>query len=344
MHSESLKLFRQRNIFVVVETPWREAEQHVAVAGNVPVICSDAHAERFETWHLSVAIDAPQIPSRENENKRFVILLDDLPLFCKMWFYSDLNYAGDLNRYLRLTLTIRDPFRHEWDDTVIPKELQRRFFEPFGCVKGLMEFVVEGQHYPSLERQVREQMAVPYDSPSKCLQEAIKLQELGDQALNRSYPRRAIELYIQSFEKIHIICVGRRRSIWGEVWFDVQFTDGPFKDQHGQVVWLTLRVTLVANIIKAYLDLEDYAEAEFWGMRSIRLMRESAGFNSDEEAEQAMLNSNFPGSMQMGRIYYRTGVAQKALGMVSEARQLLKIAAVYLPDDEAVTRELASIS
>lgn len=309
----------------------------------MPVICSDNHAERFKNWHLSIAIDAPQIPSRDNDNKRFVILVDDLALFCKMWFYSDLNYAGDLNRYLRLTLTIRDPFRQPWDDTVIPKELQRKFFEPFGLVKGLMEFVIVGQHYPSLERQVREQMAIPYDPPSKCLQEATKLQELGDQALNRHDPRRAIELYVRSFEKIHIICSGRRRSIWGDVWFDVQFTDGPFEDQHGQVVRLTLRVTLVANIIKAYLDLEDYEEAEFWGMRSIRLMRESVGFNSDEEAEQAMLNSNFPGSTQMGRIYYRTGIAQKALGMFSEARKLLQVAAVYLPNDEGVTRELASI-
>jgi len=328
---------------VVVETPWREAERHVSIEGNVPIICRDKAAEHFTDHTLAVNIDAPDFQMvEEGENKRFVILLDDLVLFCRMWYYSDLNYAGDLNRYLTLTLTLRQPFAAPYDDTTLPKALQRRIFEPFGLVKGLNDVVVKGKHYQNLEQAMREEMAIPYDTPQKCLEDATKLKEEGNKALKKNNPKRAIELYMQSFEKIHIVCIGRRRSIWGDAWFEVHFTHGPYKDQHGQVVRLMLRVALVANIIKAYLDMEDYEEARFWGMRTINLMREASVWNDDDDRDDPMLN--FPGAAQIGKIYYRTGVAQKALGVKDEARKLLRIAATYLPHDGTVKRELASVS
>ena len=343
VYTESLKIFRQLNHFVIVETPWREAERHVSLESNVPIICRDEAAEHFTDHTLMVDIGAPEFHmGEEGENKRFVILLDDLILFCRMWYYNDLNYAGDLNRHLTLTLTLRQPFAAPHDDTTLPKALQRRIFEPFGLVKGVNEVVVKGKHDQSLEQAMREEMAIPYDTPQKCLEDATKLKEEGNKALAKNNPKRAIELYIQSFEKIHIVCVGRRRSIWGDAWFDVQFTDDPYKDQHGQVVRLMLRVTLVANIMKAYLDMQDYEEARFWGMRTINLMREASGWNTDGEQDEPVLN--FPGAAQIGKIYYRTGVAQKALGMKDEARKLLKIAATYLPHDEIVKRELASVA
>ena len=336
-------MFRQLNIFVRIVTPWREAEEHVAVAGSVPVLCSGDVAERFQNYHLSVEIDAPQVPRRDSDNRAFLVLLDDLPLFCKMWFYSDLNYAGDLNRYLRLTLTVRDPFAQPYDDTAIPKALQRRCFEPFGCVKGLRELRIEGAHHGSLERALRAAQAEPYDAPQKCLQEAMALKEAGNEALGKRDPRRAIELYFASFEKIHIVCVGRRRAIWADAFFETSFSDGPYKDQHGQVVRLNLRVALVANLVKAYLDLEEYEEAEFWGMRAIRLLREATGMNLEEagDTEEAVLN--FAAAEQMGKIYYRTGIAQKALGKKTEAWKLLKVASQYLPHDVSITQELASL-
>lgn len=343
VYTESLKIFRQLNFFVMVETPWREAERHVSIEGNVPIICRGKAAEHFTDHTLAVNIDAPDFHMvDEGENKRFIILLDDLVLFCRMWYYSDLNYAGDLNRYLTLTMTLRQPFAAPYDDTTLSKALQRRIFEPFGLVKGLNDVVVKGKHCQSLEQSMKEEMAIPYDTPQKCLEEANKLKEEGNKALKTNNPKRAIELYIQSFEKIHIVCIGRRRSIWGDAWFDVQLTHDPYKDQHGQVVRLILRVALVANIVKAYLDMQDYDEARFWGMRTIDLMREASGWDSNEEQDEPVLS--FPGAPQIGKIYYRTGVALKALGERGEARKLLKIAAEYLPHDETVKRELASVS
>jgi len=46
----------------------------------------------------------------------------------------------------------------------------------------------------------------------------------------------------------------------------------------------------------------------------------------------------------MGKIYYRTAVAMKALGEKDEARKLLRVAVVYLPGEETVAAELASVA
>ena len=184
---------------------------------------------------------------------------------------------------------------------------------------------------------MRKEMKVPYDSPELCLEEATKLKDAGNAAMRKD-PARAIELYFESFEKIHIICTGRRRSIWGDAWFDRILDGGPFAGEHGQVVRLILRVRLVANIVKAYLDLEDYTMAAFWGMRTIKMMRDATGSEEDEP----MLS--FPAAVEMGKIFYRTAVAYKAQGDTSEARRLLRVAAGYLPRDEAIKRELASVA
>ncbi len=46
----------------------------------------------------------------------------------------------------------------------------------------------------------------------------------------------------------------------------------------------------------------------------------------------------------MGKIYFRTAVAIKALGDKDEARKLLRVAKIYLPNDPLVTAELASVA
>ena len=56
--------------------------------------------------------------------------------------------------------------------------------------------------------------------------------------------------------------------------------------------------------------------------------------------EEAILG--FPAADQMGKIYYRTAVACKMMEDESEARKLLRVAAVYLPRDENVRREIAA--
>ena len=86
------------------------------------------------------------------------------------------------------------------------------------------------------------------------------------------------------------------------------------------------------------MKLEEWEEARFWGMRTITMIRESMGWHDEDELV------DLDAANEVGKIYYRTGVAFKALGDESEARRLLKVAARYLPHDEIVRKELASVA
>lgn len=338
VYYEARKIYRRDNVFVRIETPWPEAQNHVALDGHVPIIATGEQADRFRGYHMAVLIDAPQYQHLTIESRKFVVKLEDLASFTEVWKYSDLSHPY-LNRHLRLTLKLRHPYALPCEQQVIPKAIEQKLLLPFGAVKGLHDIRVEGNHYDSVEKAMREAMAVPYVSPEQCLEDAEKLKTEGNAALQNKDYKRAIQLYEQSFGAVHIICSGRRRSIYGESYFEVVLRSGPFEGQNGRVVRTILRVRLVANIILAYLKLENYEEAHFWGMRSINLVRQSMWGG---EEDQPVLG--FPASNEMGKIYFRTGLACKALDDRSEARKLFKVAAAYLPHDEIVQRELASVA
>lgn len=331
LYYESRKVFRQNNIFVSIETPWPEAQEHVRNDGYVPILITDEQAARFKNQHLSVVIDAPRYQPIQTARK-FIILLDDLPIFTEMWFYSDLSHPG-LNANLRLTLKLQDPYPLPYESRPIPKALQQRLLDPFRMVKGLHEVRVEGERYPSVEKSMKDGMAIPYKSAEECLEEATKLKDAGNEALKTKQYKEAINLYERSFLAIHIVCEGRRRSVWGDEYFHRELRSGPNKGQHGQMVRLVLRVRLVANIVHAYLQMHDYEEARFWGKRSIDLMPDAL----DDEDDGTI--ANFVAAPEMGKIYYRTAMAYKALGDKFEARRLLKLAVKYLPNDKIVRAE-----
>ncbi|KAL9114799.1 MAG: hypothetical protein Q9187_007417, partial [Circinaria calcarea] len=234
IYYEARTVFRRNNIFVSIETPWPEAQQHVAVEGFVPLLITGDRAEHFTHHHLAVTINTRDHQSFPRQPRRFVILLDDLVTFCEMWFYSDLTYPG-LNAHLHLTLRLQDPYALSFEDHFIPKALQKRLLEPFSMVKSLFEVCVQGPHYNSLEKTMREKMAEPYLTPSQCLEDATRLKDEGNAALQKNEYQAAIRLYDQSFLAIHIIVCGRRRSIWADAYFQTQLTTGPFAGQHAQL-------------------------------------------------------------------------------------------------------------
>jgi tetratricopeptide (TPR) repeat protein len=252
-----------------------------------------------------------------------------------MWYYSDLNDIGTLNTSLQLTLKLRTPIG--LSDRAMPLVLQRNLLEPFGMVKGLQDVQVLGNHSDEIEKRLRISMETPYRPAEKCLEDATNLSDAGIVA-SKTDPARAIALYLEAFEKIHIICDGRRRSVWGDGWFNIRLVGGRFDGEIGHVVKLILRTRLVLNIIKAYLDLKEYHEALFWGDRTIDLIRKSTGSNDDEPV------LGFPAAMELGKIYYLSGIAAKVLGNTLEARRYLRVAAGYLPRDEEIKEELASVS
>lgn len=343
IYYESRKLFHQLNHFVQISTPWPEARNHVRWEGHVPIVAQEEKAAAFTQYTMEVKIDAPEQSALnlDFDVQRFIVHLDDLEKFCRMWFFADLSHPG-LNPHLRLTLRLQDPITPDFDEKRILKSVQKRLFEPFAKVKDLADVVITGdpKPYPSVERDLRAAMAEPHASPEVCLSEATRLKDLGNVELQEKRYRNAVDLYQQAWLAMHVVIYARARHIHADAYFSCELKE-PFAGQHGQTVRLVLRVRLVANTILAYLKMEKWEEARFWGMRSINMLKEAMGADAhaDLRAEdEAVLG--FPAANEMGKVYYRTALACKELDGTSEARKLLRVAAVYLPRDEHVKKEI----
>lgn len=110
-------------------------------------------------------------------------------------------------------------------------------------------------------------------------------------------------------------------------------------------------VQLVANVVLAYLKLEDWAEAHFWGKRSIIMFRQSVtGDESDDissDVSQDWLDQTwavrFPAHDAMGKIFYRTALASRKLEKTADVATLMRAAAKFLPNDLNVQKELKEI-
>ncbi|KAK3110810.1 hypothetical protein LTR53_014524, partial [Teratosphaeriaceae sp. CCFEE 6253] len=346
IYFESRKVFRELNVFVRVETPWPEARHHVAEEGHVPMIAEGARAARYTGHHMSVRIDAPEVPLGASEEQAWMVLVGDLEKFTRMWYYSNLSHPG-LNPQLRLALSLQDPHTPDYGEKRILKPLQRQLLLPFGLIKDCKTVTVDGdpKPYASIVKDLLALQAQPYDSPEHCLRESARLKAAGNAELKLANYPAALEFYDQAFLAIHVVNKGRVRHIHAERFFARPLFEEPYAGKNGQLERLVLRVQLVANTCLAHLKLEDYDTARFWGMRTISTLREQMGidFNRDVPPEEEAVLT-FPASAEMGKIYFRTAVALKALDEKADARRLLRVAVLYLPDDPLVAAELASVA
>ncbi|KAJ1338682.1 peptidyl-prolyl isomerase D [Microdochium nivale] len=347
IYFEARRIFRDLNIFVRIETPWPEAQDHVAVEGHVPILIKAQQAKRFAGHSLSVRIEAPpQMAMEDPVSQHFVILLDDLDKFTRTWFYSNLSNPG-LNHFLSLKLHLRDPYTPDWDDKIMPKWMQRKMLMPFSMVKGLRQLTLTGDPapLPSVESELRAAQAVPAAPPEHCLSEATRLKTEGNEALKQGRYHEALRIYGEAWKAIHILIRGRQRHVHAEAFFAQRMTQEPWRGKDGRLERLNLRVQLVANTCLVYLKLEDWEELIFWGMRTIVAIRQGVLGPLEEQwdvppQDEAMLT--FPAAVQMGKVYYRTAMGYKALENKAEARRLLRVAEVYLPHDESVKKEIVA--
>ena len=355
IYLEAKKVF-QDNIFIKITTPWPEAIDHIKSEGKVPSVCTGDKAGNFRDFHLWVSIDTPATPyPHSHGNFSMLICLEDLEAFTTMWHFSNLNHIG-LNNHLRLKLTIQDPHVKE---RKVPKSLQQRLLLPFSLVKDLRGFSVHAHNskiLPSVEEALTKARSIPDPTPEQSLEKAFSLKENGNKLLKQGSLREALDHYVQAFAAIHITVSGRVRTIHADGYYIRELTSGPYTGMRGDFVRVILRVQLVANVVLAYLKLEDWAEAHFWGKRSIVLFRQSVtGNDSNEDFDfedgmgqpQAWLSetwaARFPASEAMGKIFYRTAIASRRLGKTADVRTLMQAARIYLPNDEVVRRELAAL-
>ncbi|KAI4189200.1 MAG: hypothetical protein L6R41_001643 [Letrouitia leprolyta] len=343
VYHEAKKAF-QDNTFVKITTPWEESIDHISSEGRVPIITTGSKAEKFPYFHLWIWIDAISAPFHGSATS-MLICLEDLPLFTRMWHFSNLSHQ-DLNRHLRLKLTLQNP---HLPNCKIPKALQARLLRPFGIVKDLDDFSIHGSKVlPSVEEALKKEQATPDPSAEECLERAFAFKDAGNTSLQASDYTSALQHYTEAFEAIHITISGRKRYVHADGYYVREVTSGRYKGQRGDYVRLILRVQLVANVIQTYLKLADWEEARFWGKRSIVLFRASlTGDDDDDLANEEKwkwvkesANMGFPATAQMGKIFYRTAVASKELGFQNEYGNLIRAAAVYLPAEVAVQAEL----
>ncbi|MCJ1440200.1 MAG: hypothetical protein MMC23_000683 [Stictis urceolatum] len=336
IYHEARRVFRRNNIFVAIESPWTQAEEHAAMEGQVPVLVPSHKSAKFTDYYMKVVVDAQYYAAMMAEARfKFIVLIDDLPRFTRMWYYQDLTHRG-LNNHLRLTLQLKYPYASDYDDKPIPKAIQKQLMEPFGMIKGLQDVRIEGEHYASIKKAMQDAMDAPYKSPEDCLDDCTRFKDDGNAAFAKQLYREAILLYVEAFRAIHIICNGRRRAIWGDAFFQKDLVGGRYDRQEGLIVRLRLRTMLVANVVECHLKLHEYDDAKFWGMRTITMMRDALD-NED-------FMPGFVAAAPMGKIYYRTALAYRELGDKDEARPLLRVAEQYLPNDQNVKNAIASVA
>lgn len=338
VYQESHSVYSRNFIFVRLETPWGEASDHLRTEGRLPTLMTGPRAEAFPSYTFTVSISTPgMLLGTDGETRNCIIFLaDDLPAFCEMWFYSNISYGGQLNSAMRLNLTIADNLAIG-PGHAQPIAVQERLLLPFGVVKGLHSVTINGSDCSeAIISTMRTTMKIPEDPPEKCLEDSANFELEGNKALKSGKPQAAVDLYLKAFKAMHIICIGHYRRVWGESWFYKILDGGRFDGQDGNMVRLLLRVRLVASIIQAYLDMSDYAEALFWGERTIHII---------DHPHQTIHPIQFPfrGDV-IGLIYYRTGIASKLLGKRIDARRYFMTAYRYLPQDDEVREQLASVT
>jgi hypothetical protein len=330
IYNEAHKVFYDLNTFVRIETPWPQSKEHVMAEGHVPIIIQDAKS--FKNYKLHAGI-MPQYVSPEIETQCFVIHVDDVGKFTRSWFYADLSHPS-LNPNLRLQLTLNDPFKVAEEEGHIPWALQKRLLLPWAEVKNLHQMALIGDPMPDpkISSELKTLLAQPRPSPEQCLTDCTRLKREANAELQAGRYGAALDVYKQAWEAIHITIFGRNRHVHGDAFYNVRLREPPYEGKVGQAERLILRVQLVANTCLAYLKLEEYEQCIFWGMRTINAMRTGMGLDPDQDIEpQAEAIPGFLAATEMGKIYFRTALAFKAMDEKSEARKLARVAMVYLP-------------
>nr|OQO26221.1 hypothetical protein B0A51_08231 [Rachicladosporium sp. CCFEE 5018] len=345
IHDEANKVFYSLNTFARVETPWQQSREHLQFEGDVPTVIRNG--AKFTKHRLVVGIDAPAYEDEGRERETYVVHADDLGKFGHTWWLAGLSHPA-LNPNLRLTLELRDPFSPEWETPFMAKAMQRKLLEPWGKVRGLVDFRVVGQimPYASLLAGVKAAQIEAEPSVESCLSECVRLKALGNDALKRgtlhvndaskqrAAYHEALDLYTQAWAAIHITIRQHQRHIHADAFYARTLTHPPYAAKSAQSERLTLRIQLVANTCLAYLKLSQPQEAKFWGMRTIRTLREAFGVpDGIELAPEQEAATGLEAGKEMGRVYYRTAVACLDCGERQEARRLLAVAKIYLPGE-----------
>ena len=341
VYAEAYEVFRRENVFIVIESPWTRAELQLVVDAQVPLVTRGTYAANFYPYHMAASIELPDMQYSKDLTSRFVICKDDLEAFCQLWYYNEIS-TPNLNDHLRFTLALSNPSPvkdgYQTSNVSLPKSLQKELLAPFTRIKSLPQIKLSGDIYEDIEADFRRKLALPADTPETCLERCTRLKDSGNSQFAMSEYTKAIKLYEQAFTAMHIPTHGRYRKVWGDLFYDKTLQGGRYDQESGIRMRLMLRVKLVSNVMQAYLKLGKFLEVHFWGTRSVDTLRDSIG-----EIPQSPPDG-FPAPKEWGRICYRLGLAYEKLGNEPKAREYVRLAANWLPEDDVVQRKKVELA
>jgi len=338
IYQEARAVWRRDNVFVKLETPWPTAGEdlyhsmwykldlnqtvhHISHEGLVPIVAAGRRADKFTQYTGRVLINAPQHDVTVAEYT-IILLLDDLPKFTNIWYYSALGHPN-LNPLLYLTFSLHDP-DFPTDSKPFPLNLQNKLLLPFETVRCLAGTAFVG-YDSSVVAKLRHLMEAPYPTVQESCEQAASLTDAGDVLLaSPQTVQQAIDAYTSAFDAIHIKIQGRKRRVLADGFFDDMILEGRFANMPGDYVRVVLRLRLVAGMVLAYLRLGRPHDAAFWGMRTIRLVRERIDFDRED------WDLHFEGAIDMWHIHARTGTAFAIMESVEGCGQELDL---YEQDD-----------
>jgi hypothetical protein len=274
----------------------------------VPIVASGPRASLFKSHAFLVEITAPRYVAQAEHS--IILLLDDIPRFTKTWYYSALSYPA-LNTELHVSFKVRptggwdanNPSTSQLDERHRSGVMQSRMLTPFEEVKNL-----DGIHFSdfaqTLTKQVLAGMRTPHPTLQQTLEKTASIIAEGDLLLfdSPSKPSEALVTYINAFHAMHIIIEGRTRRVLADNFFHDIVPTGRYKNQPGIQVRVLFRIQLVSRCVLAYLRLGELGEAAFWGMRTLRLMRDAMSSDFDDFLGPG-------GRGELGPISIRTAIA-----------------------------------
>ena len=363
IHDEANKVFKD-NIFVKITIPWQGAISHINSEGNVAIVARDQRASDFQDYHLRAYIDPPDTApwnAHTGETYSMITCIQEVKSFTQIWYLSNLSNARQLNPHLRLRLDLKNP---RFPGERIPKVLQQRLILPFGEVKDLhsMEFNFHGKPFfgYAVDKDVQETVIkaqkIPAPTPEECIEKALARKKAGNDEMQAKAYAAALKEYFDAFAAIHIFIKGRVREIRCDAYYNQVLESGAYQGQHGHHMRMTLRIQLVANVVLAYIKMENWDEAYFWGRRSITTFRlsmtgvDEIGGRGWEEWVAGSLAINFGAKNEMGKLFYRTALAARNMEPDIDAAKneenidsLIMAAGVYLPNDPIVQTEVNAV-
>ncbi|KAG8526032.1 uncharacterized protein KY384_000794 [Bacidia gigantensis] len=395
IHTETLPLFRSLNRFVKISTPWSEAIRHINSEGGVGVVAIGSQATDFQNFHLRVLISTAMVPgmgTTDPENYDMITEMGELEGFVRTWGFSHLNSARHLNPHLVLRVDLKEPYPRQSTGQAAKQKgldvaLQTRLLSPFGKLKDLNQMLFDFHGRPFFEggdvdEEVKEmvikEQAIPELTPEERIQRCKELGIEGEVCIGKKEYKQAIDCYLKAFEAVHIYHTesGRKREVHCDSYYAVELRDGDYRGQFGHLVRIMLRISLVARVMDAFIKLQEWEDALFWGRRSISTFKSSLQSQSQENADPEIYPERhvvhatrkvdsmwlidgywetfmreakamqFAGKPDMGLIFYRTAIAGREVRRKDdeEVRACMDAAEAFRPEDPLVKVEAKAMA